>query len=256
MSGTVCLMYHELEVPDRTLCDYDAGYLRYVLKAEDFERQMQWLKSQDWRGISLTEALDLPSARTVVLTFDDGCESDVLTAAPLLKQLGFGATFYITVGRIGKPGYLSAPQVRDLCHLGFELGCHSMTHAYLPDLSLAELSDEVALAKIRLQQVAGCRVDHFSCPGGRYDWRVVRLVKEIGYRSMATSRVGTNHPESDRFALTRLPVVRDTNLAAFKRLSQGRGLWKFRAVDLTRLAAKNILGDERYDRWRSKLLAR
>ena len=34
----------------------------------------------------------------VVLTFDDGVKSQATTVAPLLKQLGFGATFYITEG--------------------------------------------------------------------------------------------------------------------------------------------------------------
>ena len=34
----------------------------------------------------------------VVLTFDDGNKSDFTYVAPLLKQYGFGATFYITEG--------------------------------------------------------------------------------------------------------------------------------------------------------------
>ena len=34
--------------------------------------------------------------KTVVFTFDDGCQSDVKFVAPLLKKHGFGATFYIT----------------------------------------------------------------------------------------------------------------------------------------------------------------
>eukprot|EP01043_Picozoa_sp_COSAG02_P020050 COSAG02_NODE_980_length_15492_cov_12.941727_8_plen_62_part_00 len=34
--------------------------------------------------------------KLVVLTFDDGSISQLRNAAPLLKQLGFGATFFIT----------------------------------------------------------------------------------------------------------------------------------------------------------------
>jgi len=33
--------------------------------------------------------------RLVVLTFDDACASHATVVAPILKRLGFGATFYI-----------------------------------------------------------------------------------------------------------------------------------------------------------------
>ena len=45
--------------------------------------------------------------KLVVLTFDDGNISDLATAAPILKTHGFGATFYITSGWVGKPGRLN-----------------------------------------------------------------------------------------------------------------------------------------------------
>ena len=38
----------------------------------------------------------------MTITFDDGCETDLLVAAPILRQAGFNATFFITWGRLGK----------------------------------------------------------------------------------------------------------------------------------------------------------
>ena len=68
-------------------------------------------------------------------------------AAPILQEFGFGATFYITVGFLGKPGYLSEAQVRNLSSLGFEIGCHSLTHPYLTDLDDSFLHDETVRSK-------------------------------------------------------------------------------------------------------------
>ena len=34
--------------------------------------------------------------KTVVLTFDDGSKSQLTVAGPLLQELGFGGTFFIT----------------------------------------------------------------------------------------------------------------------------------------------------------------
>lgn len=38
--------------------------------------------------------------KLVVLTFDDGSISQLRNAGPLLKELGFGATFFITEGKL------------------------------------------------------------------------------------------------------------------------------------------------------------
>ena len=43
----------------------------------------------------------------------------------------------------------SAHQVRDLDAQGFQIGCHSMTHPHLSDLTEPELKREVADAKLQ-----------------------------------------------------------------------------------------------------------
>ena len=48
----------------------------------------------------------IPTNRSVCITFDDGCETDLIAAAPVLRESGFSATFYLTAGFLGTPGYL------------------------------------------------------------------------------------------------------------------------------------------------------
>jgi len=82
-SGTVCLMYHELELPGRRLCQSEEGYVRYVVSLETFRSQLKVLRDAGLTGISVSQMLD--GKRGVAITFDDGCETDVLAAAPLLR---------------------------------------------------------------------------------------------------------------------------------------------------------------------------
>jgi peptidoglycan/xylan/chitin deacetylase (PgdA/CDA1 family) len=250
----VYLMYHELETPGRPLCRMEPGYVRYILTAADFRKQMQSLKAARWQGMSVGEALKLPTGPSVALTFDDGCETDLLVAAPILREFGFRATFYVTSGLIGKDGYLSAQQVRDLRSLGFEIGCHSMTHAYLPDLDDDELHQEISGAKVRLEQMLGQPVEHFSCPGGRFDQRVKDVARKAGYRTVATSNTHANSESSDPFALGRVAVMRDTSLETFTAWCNGRGLWQLTLRDSLRQGAKRILGNTFYDRVRASML--
>jgi peptidoglycan/xylan/chitin deacetylase (PgdA/CDA1 family) len=253
---TVFLMYHELELPDRPLCQSEPGYVRYILFAQDFLAQMERLKMANWRGVSVTSALGFQDVHSVAITFDDGCESDLLTAAPILQKLDFGATFYVTAGFLGRRGYMSPAQLRELSNLGFEIGCHSMTHAYLSDLDHNGLHREIAEAKLQLEQVIGKPIEHFSCPGGRYNRRVVEVVREAGYRSMATSRAHANTPSTDGFNLGRIPVMRETTLNSFEELYRGDALWKVTMQNAVGNTAKRLLGNSFYDRLRSFVLDR
>ncbi len=135
--STVFLMYHELEIPDRPICQAEPGYARYVLQADTFRQQIEYLKANGWQGVSVGQALGFPETKSVAITFDDGCETDLLVAAPILQKAGFNATFFITSGWLGKPGFLSPAQLKELGQQGFEIGCHSQSHAYLSDLDEA-----------------------------------------------------------------------------------------------------------------------
>jgi peptidoglycan/xylan/chitin deacetylase (PgdA/CDA1 family) len=68
--------------------------------------------------------------KTVVLTFDDAVKTHLTVVAPLLKELGFRATFFITPKWMDDPQYfLTWSEVAKLHQMGFEIGNHSWTHA-------------------------------------------------------------------------------------------------------------------------------
>jgi peptidoglycan/xylan/chitin deacetylase (PgdA/CDA1 family) len=253
VAGTVCLMYHEIELPGRSLCDSDPGYARYAVRIESFTQQLRFLKDSRRSGINVSQML-ANSGRGVVLTFDDGCETDLITAMPLLQKYEFQATFYITVGFLGKPGFMTREQARGLGDAGLEIGCHSMTHPYLTDLDDSGIRLEVADAKSELEDIVGRSVKHFSCPGGRCDQRVVTVAKQAGYESVATSQVGVNAPGADPFSLSRIAVTHDLSLADFSQICSGEGLWAKQLRNRSLGMAKRLIGNSAYNRLRSTLL--
>jgi peptidoglycan/xylan/chitin deacetylase (PgdA/CDA1 family) len=255
-SGVAFLMYHELETPGRTLCQTEPGYVRYIVRSTDFRAQMEQLNNQNFKAVSVGEAVRSFADGTVAITFDDGCETDLLVAAPILREFGFGATFYITTGWSGQPGYLNHSQIRELSSQSFEIGCHSMHHLDLTDLGEEGLRREIAEAKLQLEQVIGKSVEHFSCPGGRHNAAVAQNARRAGYRTVSTSRIRSNSPSSDPFALGRVAVLRTTSLDEFTDLCSGRGLRQKDLVVQARAAAKKLVGNSTYDRLREKFLRR
>jgi peptidoglycan/xylan/chitin deacetylase (PgdA/CDA1 family) len=249
-------MYHEIELPERVLCESDPGYVRYVVKESAFREQIAHLRANDFRAVTVTEALTkADEARPrVVLTFDDGCETDLSVAAPILLEASFGATLYITVKHLGQRGYLNKSQLRELSDLGFEIGSHSMSHIFLHDLTTEQIRSEVVGSKEELEEITGKPVAHFSCPGGRWDKRVSQVVQEAGYYSLVTSQIGVNSPASDRFHLARVAIMRGVGIDEFARISRGEGLRMRRAQSAVLNVAKRVLGNSMYERLRSTVL--
>lgn len=253
-SRIVFLMYHELELPGRKLVQSEPGYVRYILPVEIFRSQMQWMKDSGLRGLSVSDALAHPSEPGVCITFDDGCETDLIAAAPILQELNFRATFYLTAGFLGTAGYLNTQQVKQLDALGFEIGCHSMTHPYLSDLSDSELGHEIVDAKLKIEGIIGHAIAHFSCPGGRYDQRTLETARRAGFRTVANSHFHANSSASSLYELGRVAMLRDSLLEEFAATCQGRGLWKKRFQDKARQGVRQMLGTRLYDQLRSAVL--
>ena len=84
--------------------------------------------------------------RLVVLTFDDSSKSHFTVARPLLKEYGFGATFFITEGfdfKENKRDYMTWDEIRQLHEDGFEIGNHTRDHLGITDKTVDRLDEQL-----------------------------------------------------------------------------------------------------------------
>lgn len=85
--------------------------------------------------------------KLVVLTFDDSARSHFTVAGPLLKDYGFGATFFITEGfdfPTNKRDYMTWEEIAQLHCDGFEIGNHTRDHVGIKDANVARLPEQLA----------------------------------------------------------------------------------------------------------------
>ena len=78
-------------------------------------------------------------AKTVVLTFDDGCLSHYTNVAPLLQSLGLPGTFFYSENWLGNSNYMTLTQVSNLNVMGFEIGNHTVNHWEMDAVNLGIL---------------------------------------------------------------------------------------------------------------------
>ena len=122
--------------------------------------------------------------KLVVLTFDDGNKSDITFVAPILKNYGFGGTFYITEG-LGflknKDHYLTWEEVAQLHEEGFEIGNHTQHHPNVKDLSKEEFAASLQYIDMRCREYGIEKPITFCYPGYHNDIKAVEVLTERGY---------------------------------------------------------------------------
>jgi len=142
-------------------------------------------------------AVNSAPKKLVVLTFDDGNISDLTTAAPILKGYGFGATFYITSGWVGKPLRLNWEQIKELNDQGFEIGNHSASHPNMLHISEDDIREQIISFDEACAEHGIPKATSFAYPGGHHDRRMVKALAAQGYLT-ARRAVSPEYPLYDR----------------------------------------------------------
>jgi peptidoglycan/xylan/chitin deacetylase (PgdA/CDA1 family) len=122
--------------------------------------------------------------KTVVLTFDDAVLSQRTAVAPLLKEAGFRATFFVTHAWMNDPQYfMNWQQIAEIHNMGFEIGNHSWTHAnFSMPREASRLAGELALVENELRKAGVPRPTSFAWPGNNFGPEALRVLQERGYR--------------------------------------------------------------------------
>ncbi|MBI2317545.1 MAG: polysaccharide deacetylase family protein [Betaproteobacteria bacterium] len=250
------LMYHGLRQGAPRGPRRDPGVERYVVSREDFERQMRWLREGGWASVGLGDFLSTGGARwpdrPAGITFDDGYASDRHVALPVLQALGLRAAFFIVTDWIGRPGFLSRGEIRELAAAGMEIGSHTASHRFLSELPDSQVREELATSRRTLEDLTGGPVRFLSLPGGRCSRATLHIAQEAGYDAVCTSWVGLNRPGGGVFCLRRIPVLGTTSLARFQHLVAGDPwvLGGSLALSALRRALRAAIGRRAYDGFR------
>ena len=202
----------------------------YNVPVEDFQQQLDYLQEQGYTTISIRDylrakkgLLQLPE-KPIILTFDDGYESNYKELLPILEERGLKATIFMVTNDIGKDGYLSWQQLKDREKRGIEIGSHTANHLPLTGRSLDEAREEVKLSKLLMEWNGMKTIYTLSYPNGKYTTDLEQMLKEEEYLAAVTGDAGLNTFDTDPYQLQRINIPHPNfGLTEFKwRLLKGR----------------------------------
>ena len=139
------------------------------------------------------------SKPTAVLTFDDAVWSHRDFVAPILADLGFSATFFVTHRWMDdRANFMTWDEIAEIAEMGFEIGNHSWSHAdFSKPKNAARLEGELALVENALERVGVAKPVSFAWCGNHFGLEALRKLRDLGYRF---ARRGLS-PELDNRAL-------------------------------------------------------
>jgi peptidoglycan/xylan/chitin deacetylase (PgdA/CDA1 family) len=149
MSKLPILMYHNV-------CQSDSDSSKLTVSVQNLERQFQYLKENGYQTFHFTELERMQTIpkKSIVLTFDDVTENQLIYALPLLEKFKLKASFFIPFQYIGETDLwnkstgepaqkiMTIEQLKQLPSEIIELGYHSYKHDRYQSMSHLETQND------------------------------------------------------------------------------------------------------------------
>jgi peptidoglycan/xylan/chitin deacetylase (PgdA/CDA1 family) len=231
------LMYHHFSTTERSST---------IVHPNEFERQMSYLKSLGYNTITDYDLVlfmqgkkDLPK-NPIMITMDDGYESNYLYAYPILKKLNMKATIYVIGSAMRENNHspntygipkLSWEQAKEMYQAGvIEIQSHTydmhkkeptrsgklaaviqtpiMINGKLETTEQYEkrVKEDLIKNKQLIEEKVGNKVVSFAYPYGAFSASAEKLLKETGHQMTLTVKPGVNSEGKGPYKLYRINV--------------------------------------------------
>lgn len=210
------LMYHSISEHK-----INEKHNKWRVKPKDFDKQMKWFYDNGWSSYTISEltSLNIIPEKSFVVTFDDGFEDNYINAFPILKKYNFKATIYLVPlqnenhWEKDNTSYLSKlldeNQIKDMLSSNLiEFGSHTLSHKNLLKIQkLEDLEKEIFFSKQKVEELTKTECKAFAYPYGKFDNRIIDIVKKAGYKNATVVKRGLFDKTDDVFAINRLGIL-------------------------------------------------
>jgi peptidoglycan/xylan/chitin deacetylase (PgdA/CDA1 family) len=214
--GIPILMYHRVATAG------PPGLERFRVDPTLFDEQLSALSHYGYSAIGLSDGVEAlsggeePVGKPVIITFDDGYR-DFLTALLSLQKHLFTATVFLVAGRIGgfadwdacygeTAPLMSWADLLEIAGKGTELGCHSLTHRPMTEMSYSDLLRDTRQAREILEFGLETSIAHFAYPYGAENKIVRSVIAALKFSSAVNCRPALARFGDEILGLPRIEV--------------------------------------------------
>jgi len=199
--GVLSIMYHRFN---------ESKYPSTNIQMDIFEKQIELIKSSKFDFINPKEFeknFNVPkNQKKILLTIDDAFSSFYTEAWPYLKENRIPFILFVSTEPIGKNGYMTWEQIKEIEKNNFALiGHHSHTHDYLIDKSNKEFISDIKTANNLFLKELGYIPSLFSYPFGEYSKFMKDYISK-NFKLAFGQHSGVIDVNKEKFELPRFPI--------------------------------------------------
>jgi peptidoglycan/xylan/chitin deacetylase (PgdA/CDA1 family) len=173
----------------------------YSVSPESFAAQMKALKDSGFETILPDQLYNylvyggkLP-AKPVMLTFDDTDGEQFTIGSKEMEKYGFKGVFFIMTISIGKKGYMSKDQLKELSDSGNAIESHTWDHSMVTRYQGDDWNKQFVKPRKTIEDITGKTAEYFAYPYGIWNEAAFPELKKAGFKMafiLSTKRDSTD----------------------------------------------------------------
>jgi peptidoglycan/xylan/chitin deacetylase (PgdA/CDA1 family) len=190
--------------------DDDEESRPYIIQPTLLARHLRYLRDEGYVSVTAAQihayyAFGTPlPPKPVMLSFDDSYGNQFTTAVPILRNYGFGATFFLATYFLDRPGFMTTAQIVQLDREGFDIQLHTWNHEDVTTYaSEQDWEDQVVAPRRDLETLLGHPTPFFAYPFGSYDATAAHLLSVHHYLAAFRLQYAAEGPIDPLFAIER-----------------------------------------------------
>jgi peptidoglycan/xylan/chitin deacetylase (PgdA/CDA1 family) len=183
----------------------------YIVPVEKFRAQIKTLAEAGYHTILPDQLYDylvngttLPS-KPIMLTYDDTRGEQFTIAREEMNKYGFKGVFFVMTVSLGRPGYMTKEEVKQLSDEGNVIGSHTWDHHNVKNYTAKDWPLQVDKPSQQLEKITGKPIDYFAYPFGLWNKAAIEQLKERHFK--AAFQLSEKRDENDPLFTIRRIVV-------------------------------------------------
>jgi peptidoglycan/xylan/chitin deacetylase (PgdA/CDA1 family) len=183
----------------------------YIVPVEKFREQMKALAENGYHTILPDQLCDylvngtaLPS-RPFLLTYDDTRAEQFTIAREEMNKYGFKGVYFIMTVSLGRPGYMTREEVKQLSDEGNIIGSHTWNHSNVKNYTAKDWPMQIDKPSQQLENITGKPIEYFAYPFGLWNKPAIEQLKERHFK--AAFQLSEKRDENDPLFTIRRIIV-------------------------------------------------
>lgn len=183
----------------------------YIVPVQNFREQIKLLANNGYHTILpdqlydyLVKGAPLP-AKPIMITFDDTRAEQFTIAREELATYGFKGVYFIMTVSLGRPGYMTKEEVKQLADEGNVIGSHTWNHSNVKNYSGPDWQTQIDKPSQQLEKITGRPIEYFAYPFGLWNRQAIEELKQRHFK--AAFQLSAKRDENDPLFTIRRIIV-------------------------------------------------